>query len=206
MKEKRLVKFAGGYALTIDKSMMDALNITPESRLIVETVDGAIRVTPVVEKFKPNLELIKERKQENIESLRQFLSSIDILEDNDVPDEKLDLIKKKATEIAYGDPAPLSKYEQGILLENMLDELFGFGPLTPYIKDPEVENPIEMTLDGSFYANGKRLDIRFDSIKHKLDIIARIQKMPQAGSEDIYIEYKVGDARRIRLPKPEYLA
>lgn len=205
MKEKKLIKYGGGYALTIDSQIMKALNIGPETRLLVETIDGAIKITPVKEKFKVNTALIKERKLALVDELREYVKSLNVVGSEKVSDEKLNQIKKRATQIAYSDSAPLSKYEQGILLEAMLDEIFGFGPLTPFFKDPEIDNPIEMTLDGSFYANGKRLEIEFDSVKHKLEMLERIQKMPEANRDDLYVEYKVGGARRIRIPLPEYL-
>lgn len=205
MKEKRLVKYLNGFAIPIDKSTLATLGITQETKLKIETVDGFIKITPVKEKKELNFELLKERKRIQVKALREFLRSIDIMDETSVSDDKLKLIRKKATEMAYSDSAPLTQYEQGILLEMILDELFGFGPLTPFFNDPQLDNPIEMTLDGSFFANGKRLDVRFDSIKHKIEILERIQKMPQADSDDISIEYKVGGARRIRLPKPEFL-
>ncbi len=62
-------------------------------------------------------------------------------------------------------------------LEQVLDEIFGLGPLEPLMKDPDVSDILVNTLPGVFIEKDGKLqhtDIRFQDDRHLLQVIDRI--------------------------------
>jgi len=74
-------------------------------------------------------------------------------------------------------PVALNLQERERLAEEILDEIFGLGPLEPLMKDPEVSDILVNTFkDVWIEKNGKlfRTDIRFQNDRHLLQVIDRI--------------------------------
>ena len=53
---KKLVKTGSSYALIIDKSIMELLNITPETPLEIKTDGKGLKVTPAPTDFQKAME------------------------------------------------------------------------------------------------------------------------------------------------------
>lgn len=71
----------------------------------------------------------------------------------------------------------LNLNERERLVEEILDEIFGLGPLEPLMKDPEVSDILVNTYQDIWVErNGKlfRTDIRFQNDRHLLQVIDRI--------------------------------
>lgn len=129
-----------------------------------------------------NMELIDERA-DHICALVRKDSDIS-LDDQDV--------RTRIRELVNADPAPLTYMEKGILLQKILDELFGFGPLGPLLRDPSVRDiyvyshdqvHVERVVPAPNNPGGKcirkgieRTEVSFRDEEHIKAIVARIFK------------------------------
>jgi pilus assembly protein CpaF len=72
---------------------------------------------------------------------------------------------------------PLNFEEREELVEQVLDEIFGLGPLEPLLKDPEVADILVNTYKQVFIERHGKIeetDVRFKDDRHLLQIIDRI--------------------------------
>src|ERR1700761_6182585 len=86
-------------------------------------------------KFSANKQLIREREKLIIDQLRRELDTSRL---TNISEDTQAQVRARIREIVNSDPAPLTMMEKGILLQNVLDEVFGFGPLGPLLRDPSV--------------------------------------------------------------------
>ena len=86
-------------------------------------------------KFQANLQLIREREKLIIDQLRRELDTSRLTQ---ISEDTQAQVRARIREIVNSDPAPLTMMEKGILLQNVLDEIFGFGPLGPLLRDPSI--------------------------------------------------------------------
>jgi pilus assembly protein CpaF len=86
-------------------------------------------------KLQTNLTLIRQREKEIIEQLRRELDTARITQ---VSEETQSQVRTKIREMVNSDPAPLTMMEKSVLLQNVLDEVFGYGPLGPLLRDPSI--------------------------------------------------------------------
>ena len=80
-------------------------------------------------------------------------------------------------EIIRGQGTPLSFDEQARVQSDLLDEVFGLGPLEPLLRDPKVSDILINSKDVVFIERGGKLtktDTRFRDDRHLLQIIDRI--------------------------------
>ncbi|MFO0997837.1 MAG: CpaF family protein [Alphaproteobacteria bacterium] len=80
-------------------------------------------------------------------------------------------------ELLQGDPVPLSFSEKEQLVEDVLHEILGLGPLEPLIKDPTVNDILVNTHNSVFVERKGRLEltqVRFKDDAHLLRIIHKI--------------------------------
>src|SRR5579863_5339018 len=80
-------------------------------------------------------------------------------------------------EIIRGQGTPLSFEEQARVQSDLLDEVFGLGPLEPLLRDPKVSDILINSKDTVFIERGGKLqktDTRFRDDRHLLQIIDRI--------------------------------
>jgi Flp pilus assembly CpaF family ATPase len=90
--------------------------------------------------------------------------------------------RKYIRELVNSDSSPLTMMERGLLLQRVLDEIFGFGPLGPLLRDPSVRD---------IYVYGPRqvhvfrprtglegTDVRFNDEAHIQEVIERIFSQP----------------------------
>jgi pilus assembly protein CpaF len=80
-------------------------------------------------------------------------------------------------EIIRGQGTPLSFEEQARVQSDLLDEVFGLGPLEPLLRDPKVSDILINSKDVVFIERGGKLqktDTRFRDDRHLLQIIDRI--------------------------------
>ncbi|MBT8336220.1 MAG: CpaF family protein [Gemmatimonadetes bacterium] len=86
-------------------------------------------------------------------------------------------IRDVIQEIMAWENVALNVSERESLAEEILDEIFGLGPLEPLMKDPEVSDILVNTYKDVFVERGGRLyrtDIRFQNDRHLLQVIDRI--------------------------------
>lgn len=91
--------------------------------------------TNLESKFQANQALIREREKVVIEQLRRELDTSRLTQ---ISEDTQAQVRNRIREMVNSDPAPLTMLEKGILLQNVLDEVFGFGPLGPLLRDPSI--------------------------------------------------------------------
>ena len=104
---------------------------------------------------------------------RLNLSNLDRLE----RDQVTEAIRKVVHDLITQDALPLNFEERDLVVKQVLDEIFGLGPLEPLIKDPEVSDILVNTSRSVFIErHGKleRTDVVFQDDRHLLQIIDRI--------------------------------
>ena len=86
-------------------------------------------------------------------------------------------IREVIQEIMAWENVALNVGERESLAEEILDEIFGLGPLEPLMKDPEVSDILVNTYKDVYVERHGRLfrtDIRFQNDRHLLQVIDRI--------------------------------
>jgi pilus assembly protein CpaF len=104
---------------------------------------------------------------------RLNLSSLDKL----TRDQVVEAIRKVVYDLLSQESAPLNFDEREELVTQVLDEIFGLGPLEPLIQDPSVSDILVNTYKQVYIERGGRLertDVRFQDDRHLLQVIDRI--------------------------------
>ncbi len=92
-------------------------------------------------------------------------------------DEASRAIRQVIQELISWENLALNVGERDRLAQEILDEIFGLGPLEPLMKDPEVSDILVNTYKDVFVEKNGRLyrtDIRFQDDRHLLQVIDRI--------------------------------
>jgi pilus assembly protein CpaF len=104
---------------------------------------------------------------------RLNLNNLDSLDRGQVLSE----VRRVVHELLSRETLPLNYEEREVLAEQVLDEIFGLGPLEPLLKDPEISDilvngPHQVYVEraGKLYGT----DVRFKDDRHLLQIIDRI--------------------------------
>jgi pilus assembly protein CpaF len=104
---------------------------------------------------------------------RLNLASIETLDRNEVVGE----IRKVVHELLTREAVPLNLDEREDLVEQILDEIFGLGPIEPLLKDPSISDILINTSRQVYIERNGKLeltDVRFKDDRHLLQIIDRI--------------------------------
>jgi pilus assembly protein CpaF len=104
---------------------------------------------------------------------RLNLSNIDALDRAQVVEE----IRKVVHDLLAREAAPLNLDEREDLVEQILDEIFGLGPIEPLLQDPSISDILVNTSQQVYIEKQGRLersDVRFKDDRHLLQIIDRI--------------------------------
>ncbi len=92
-------------------------------------------------------------------------------------DQVVDAIRKVVHELLAQEKAPLNFDEKEVLVVQVVDEIFGLGPLEPLMKDPQVSDILVNTWQQVYIERHGKLeptDIRFQDDRHLLQVIDRI--------------------------------
>ena len=104
---------------------------------------------------------------------RLNLSNLDRMEREQV----VDAIRKTVNDMISQEAFPLNFEERESLVLQIVDEIFGLGPLEPLLKDPEVSDILVNTAKQVYVErHGKleRTDVQFQDDRHLLQVIDRI--------------------------------
>jgi pilus assembly protein CpaF len=104
---------------------------------------------------------------------RLNLSNLDSLDRDQVVGE----IRKVVHDLLTRETLPLNFEERDELVGQVLDEIFGLGPLEPLLKDPEISDILVNSHDRVFIEKHGKLfptDVRFKDDRHLLQIIDRV--------------------------------
>jgi pilus assembly protein CpaF len=104
---------------------------------------------------------------------RLNLSNLDRLDRQQVAE----AIRKVVHDLITQESLPLNFEERDLVVNQVLDEIFGLGPLEPLIQDPEVSDILVNTYKQVFIERHGRLektDVMFQDDRHLLQVIDRI--------------------------------
>jgi len=104
---------------------------------------------------------------------RLNLANLDKLEREQVSD----AIRRVVHDLLTSEKVPLNFEEREELVRQVLDEIFGLGPLEPLMKDPEVSDILVNTATQVFIERHGKLeptDVQFQDDRHLLQVIDRI--------------------------------
>jgi len=104
---------------------------------------------------------------------RLNLSSLDVVD----RDEAERVIAEVTQELLAWEKFPLNRDERDALVEQILDEIFGLGPLEPLMQDPEITDILVNAHDRVYVERHGTLhptDVRFQDDRHLLQVIDRI--------------------------------
>jgi pilus assembly protein CpaF len=104
---------------------------------------------------------------------RLNLSNLDRLDRGQVAE----AIRKVVHDLITQESLPLNFEERDLVVNQVLDEIFGLGPLEPLIQDPEVSDILVNTYKQVFIERHGRLertDVIFQDDRHLLQVIDRI--------------------------------
>jgi len=104
---------------------------------------------------------------------RLNLASIETLDREEVVGE----IRKVVHDLLTREAVPLNLDEREDLVEQILDEIFGLGPIEPLLKDPSISDILINTSRQVYIERNGKLeltDVRFKDDRHLLQIIDRI--------------------------------
>lgn len=125
-------------------------------------------------KFSANQQLIREREKFIIDQLRRELDTSRL---TNISEDTQAQVRARIREIVNSDPAPLTMMEKGILLQNVLDEVFGFGPLGPLLRDPSVGDICVNGVNSIYVERHGRLEktnVAFENDRHLRQTIDKI--------------------------------
>lgn len=125
-------------------------------------------------KFSANQQLIREREKLIIDQLRRELDTSRL---TNISEDTQAQVRARIREIVNSDPAPLTMMEKGILLQNVLDEVFGFGPLGPLLRDPSVGDICVNGINNIYVERHGRLEktsVVFENDRHLRQTIDKI--------------------------------
>ena len=104
---------------------------------------------------------------------RLNLSNLDKLTREQVTD----AIRKVVLDLIGQESVPLNFEEREELVKQVLDEIFGLGPIQPLIDDPDISDVMVNTWKSVFIERNGRIektDVRFQDDRHLLQVIDRI--------------------------------
>jgi len=108
----------------------------------------------------------------------ELLESLDFEQVSHTPrDELAERLRNTLTEQVESRAMPLNRLERERLVEEILDDILGLGPLEPLLRDPEIS---DILINGSqvVYVEKKgrlqRVDVKFNDDSHLMQIIDRI--------------------------------
>jgi len=104
---------------------------------------------------------------------RLNLSNLDRLD----RDEVMETIRSLVRELLAAESIPLNLEERDELITQVLDEIFGLGPLQPLMDDPTIADILVNTSQTVYIERNGRLettDVRFHDDKHLMQVIDRI--------------------------------
>ncbi|HET6340564.1 MAG TPA: CpaF family protein [Gemmatimonadota bacterium] len=116
-------------------------------------------------------------------------------------------IRKVVQDLLTREVAPLNFDEREALVEQVLHEIFGLGPLEPLLQDPSVSDILVNTYKQVFIERGGRIektDVRFKDDKHLMQVIDRIVSAVGRRIDDSspMVDARLADGSRVNAVIP----
>ena len=108
----------------------------------------------------------------------EIIESLDFEQVGTTPrDELAEKLRETLTIEVEGRALPLNRMERERLVEEILDDILGLGPLEPLLKDPDISDILVNGFDQVFVEKRgllQRVDARFHDNRHLMQVIERI--------------------------------
>ncbi|MGH7542603.1 MAG: CpaF family protein, partial [Gemmatimonadota bacterium] len=116
-------------------------------------------------------------------------------------------IRKVVQDLLDRESAPLNFDEREALVEQVLHEIFGLGPLEPLLQDPSVSDILVNTYKQVFIERGGRIektDVRFKDDRHLMQVIDRIVSAVGRRIDDSspMVDARLADGSRVNAVIP----
>ncbi len=116
-------------------------------------------------------------------------------------------IRKVVQGLLDQESAPLNYDEREALVEQVLHEVFGLGPLEPLLQDPTISDILVNTYDDVFIERNGKLegtDVRFKDDRHLLQVIDRIVSAVGRRIDDSspMVDARLADGSRVNAVIP----
>jgi pilus assembly protein CpaF len=116
-------------------------------------------------------------------------------------------IRKVVQGLLDQESAPLNYDEREALVEQVLHEIFGLGPLEPLLQDPTISDILVNTYDDVFIERDGKLektDVRFKDDRHLLQVIDRIVSAVGRRIDDSspMVDARLADGSRVNAVIP----
>ena len=149
----------------------------PPSKESMEKIAAAAATEPIAKYTNPQLETDDYRAAKQA-LLEELLEKIDFDTIEKLPEKvRRTKIIESATELIRNIQIPLNDAQHALLIDQIIDEVLGFGPLELLMKDPDVSDVMVNTCKQVYLEKfGKimRCDVTFISERHLLSTIQKI--------------------------------
>jgi pilus assembly protein CpaF len=139
---------------------------------------------------------------------KQLLERLN-LSNLDSPDREhvLGEIRRAVQDLLTREAAPLNHDERERLVEEVLNEIFGLGPLEPLLQDPTISDILVNTYNQVFVERDGRIvrtDVRFKDNRHLLQVIDRIVSAVGRRIDDSspMVDARLADGSRVNAVIP----
>ena len=134
---------------------------------------------------------------------RLNLSNLDRLDRDAV----METIRGLVRELLAAESIPLNLEERDELIRQVLDEIFGLGPLQPLMDDPTIADILVNTCESVYVERNGRLertDVRFHDDQHLLQVIDRIVSSVGRRIDDVspMVDARLPDGSRVNAIIP----
>lgn len=139
---------------------------------------GEAEETGWVKRLFDNREDSSEYQEFKSEIHRKLLDRINLEAVSSIPNERVRTqVRGAVAQLVEGESTPLSLVEKDRVIEEVLDEVFGLGPLEPLLQDPDISD-ILVTTPRLVYVEKagrlKRTNVQFKDDAHLMRIIEKV--------------------------------
>ncbi|MGH7541309.1 MAG: CpaF family protein [Gemmatimonadota bacterium] len=121
--------------------------------------------------------------------------------------EAADEVRKIVRDLLASEETPLNLEEREMLVEQVINEVFGLGPLEPLVRDPRISDILVNTYDQVYVEiDGKlhKTDVRFRDDRHLMQVIDRIVSAVGRRIDDSspMVDARLSDGSRVNATIP----
>jgi len=139
---------------------------------------------------------------------RQMVDAIDLSKAGELPEARLrEQLRALAAHLCTLDSVELEPASRNAMVDEIMDEIYGFGPLEPLMTDPEVTDVLVNAADRVFVERRGMLepaDIRFADDEHLLQLIHRLVGRAGRRIDEVspMVDAKLPDGSRLNAVIP----
>lgn len=139
---------------------------------------------------------------------RQMVDAIDLSKAGELPERELrSQLRALAMHLCAQQAVALSPEDREVMVREIMDEIYGFGPIEPLMRDPDVSDVLINGPDSVFVERNGRLertDVRFANQEHLLHFIQRLVGRAGRRIDEVspMVDAKLPDGSRLNAVIP----